>query len=55
MDAAESLGAIEAGKAADLVLLDANPLTDIRNTRKIAAVIVGGKYLPKTRPVRKSE
>ena len=31
-------------KLADLVLLDANPLDDIRNTQKIAAVIVNGRY-----------
>lgn len=36
------LGSIEPGKLADLVLLDANPLTDIANTRKIALVIRGG-------------
>jgi hypothetical protein len=29
---------------ADLVLLDADPLGDIANTRKIAAVVSGGKY-----------
>jgi imidazolonepropionase-like amidohydrolase len=38
-------GTIAAGKYADLVLLDANPLDDIRNTRKIRAVIVRGKLL----------
>ena len=38
-------GAVESGKAADLVLLDASPLEEIRNTRKIAAVIRGGTYL----------
>ena len=42
----DSLGTIEKGKIADLVLLDANPLTDIRNTQKINAVFVNGKYLP---------
>jgi imidazolonepropionase-like amidohydrolase len=47
LGAAESLGAVESGKIADLVLLDANPLADIRNTRKIAAVVFGGKYLSK--------
>jgi hypothetical protein len=30
---------------ADLVLLDANPLVDIRNTRRIHAVLVNGRYL----------
>ena len=35
-------GAVEAGHAADLVLLDANPLADIRHTRRIAAVVFGG-------------
>jgi len=39
------LGAIEPGKIADLVLLDANPLADIRNTRRIRAVVIGGKVL----------
>jgi imidazolonepropionase-like amidohydrolase len=37
-------GAVETGKFADLVLLDANPLDDIRNTQKISAVILGGRY-----------
>jgi hypothetical protein len=49
LDAAESLGTVEAGKIADLVLLDANPLADIQNTRKIAAVVLGGKYISKSR------
>jgi hypothetical protein len=38
------MGTIEEGKAADLVLLDADPLADIRNTQKIAAVVLRGKY-----------
>ncbi|MCA6075015.1 amidohydrolase family protein [Fulvivirga sedimenti] len=38
-------GVIQGGKAADLVILNDNPLQDIRNTRNIYAVIVGGKYL----------
>ena len=42
---ANDLGLIEAGKLADLVLLDADPLADIRNTRKIHAVIARGKLL----------
>lgn len=40
---ADSLGTIASGKVADLVLLDANPLDDIRNTRRIAAVMVRGR------------
>ena len=44
----DSMGTIEQGKIADLVLLDANPLQDIRNTKRIAAVVVGGKIFDKT-------
>ena len=40
------LGTIEKGKLADVVLLDADPLVDIRNTRRIAAVVLNGRYLP---------
>ena len=40
----KELGTIEKGKLADLVLLDANPLDDIRNTQKIAGVIADGRY-----------
>ncbi len=36
------LGSIEPGKLADMVLLDADPLADIRNTRRISAVFRGG-------------
>ena len=42
-----SLGTIEKDKLADLVLLDANPLDNISNTKKISTVIVNGRYLPK--------
>jgi Amidohydrolase family len=38
-------GTVEKGKIADLVLLDANPLDDIHNTRKISAVILNGRLL----------
>ncbi len=49
LGAEESIGTIQKGMAADLVLLDADPLVDIRNTRKIDGVFVDGKYLSKTR------
>ena len=41
----DSLGTVAPGKVADLVLLDADPLEDIRNTSKIRAVILTGRYL----------
>jgi imidazolonepropionase-like amidohydrolase len=37
-------GTVETGKIADLALLDANPLVDIRNTQKIAGVVLAGRY-----------
>lgn len=41
----KEFGTIEKGKLADLVLLNGNPLEDIRNTKKIEAVIVNGMLL----------
>jgi imidazolonepropionase-like amidohydrolase len=40
-----SFGTVERGKIADLVLLDADPTKDVRNTQKIAAVVAGGRVL----------
>jgi len=37
------LGTIEAGKRADMILLDGNPLKDIHNIRKLDYVIANGK------------
>ena len=42
-----SQGTIESGKIGNLVLLDANPLENIRNTQRINAVVLNGRYLPK--------
>ena len=41
------VGTVEPGKYADLILLDANPLENIYNTRKIAGVFVNGKWIDK--------
>ena len=38
------LGTVAPGKLADLVLLDADPLTDITNTTTIRAVVANGRY-----------
>ena len=40
---AKEVGTIEEGKRADLVVLRADPLDDIRNTRKIELIIANGK------------
>ena len=44
---AATTGTVAAGKRADLVLLDANPLTDIGNSSRIAGVMVNGRWLSK--------
>ena len=45
LNKAAELGSIEEGKLADMVIIDADPLADIRNTRKIWRVIRGGRVL----------
>jgi hypothetical protein len=37
---------VEKGKRADLILLEANPLTGIPNVRRHAGVVVNGRWLP---------
>jgi len=41
-------GSVDKGKLADLILLDANPLNDIRNTKRIAAVVLNGRYMDRS-------
>jgi hypothetical protein len=48
LDLEKTLGTIQEGKVADLVLLDRNPLEDISNTQKINAVLVNGRLLNRT-------
>jgi imidazolonepropionase-like amidohydrolase len=43
-----TLGTVAAGRSADLVLLDANPLEDIANVRRIRAVITAGRFLDRS-------
>jgi imidazolonepropionase-like amidohydrolase len=45
-------GTLQAGKSADFIVLDANPLDDITHTRRISAVILRGAAVDRTQPVR---
>jgi imidazolonepropionase-like amidohydrolase len=40
----DSVGTIERGKIADLLLVDADPLADVTNTRRISAVFLRGHH-----------
>jgi cytosine/adenosine deaminase-related metal-dependent hydrolase len=50
--ALDSLGTVTQGKVADLVLLDADPLADIRNTRRISVVIANGRLFDRAARVQ---
>jgi hypothetical protein len=42
--ATDSLGSVDVGKLADLVLLEGNPLAEISNTQRISAIVFDGRY-----------
>ena len=48
LDAEDRFGAVREGLEADLVLLDANPLTDISESRRIHGVMVRGRWLDRS-------
>jgi hypothetical protein len=52
LGALDSLGTVSTGKIADLVLLDADPLADIRNTGRISVVIANGRVFDATARAR---
>jgi imidazolonepropionase-like amidohydrolase len=45
-------GTLQVGKSADFIVLDANPLDDITNTRRISAVVLRGAAVDRAQPVR---
>jgi imidazolonepropionase-like amidohydrolase len=46
------VGTLEAGKSADFIVLDANPLEDITNTRRISSVVLRGAAVDRSQPLR---
>jgi imidazolonepropionase-like amidohydrolase len=45
-------GTLAAGKSADFIVLDANPVDDITNTRKISSVVLRGAAVDRSKPVQ---
>jgi imidazolonepropionase-like amidohydrolase len=48
----DDVGTLAAGKRADFIVLDANPLDDIMNTRRINTVVLRGAPVDRSQPVR---
>ncbi len=55
LGASKKIGTIETGKQADLLILDANPLEDIRNTRSIRTIIKHGKMFDHQQLIKESK
>jgi imidazolonepropionase-like amidohydrolase len=49
------VGTVEAGKSADLILVDGNPLEDLKSLSKPAGVVVRGRYLSRSEVDEKLE
>jgi imidazolonepropionase-like amidohydrolase len=49
LETPDEFGTVRAGSRADLILLEANPLADVRNVRRSAGVFLGGRWLPQSR------
>ena len=45
-------GTLQAGKSADFIVLDANPLDDITNTRRLSQVVLRGAPVDRSQPIR---
>ncbi|HZA68897.1 MAG TPA: amidohydrolase family protein [Nitrososphaeraceae archaeon] len=52
LDIGDNVGTVELGKQADMIILSDNPLDDIRNTKKIEAVIVDGQFIDNKQIIR---
>lgn len=53
LQSGDKFGTVSTGKRADLLLLDANPLTDINNAARISGVMARGRWMPKAELNRK--
>jgi len=54
INVSDQVGTLEPGKWADFLVLDANPLDDIANTRKLSGVYIAGNRVSQPEPVRKA-
>jgi imidazolonepropionase-like amidohydrolase len=52
LNAEKEFGTVEVGKAADLILVDGNPLKDVANVAKRAGVMLRGRWLPESELAR---